>query len=166
MMCTELSSQSDWGNVHAYVDNIVVKSKEKETLIDDLKETFGNLRVYKMILTRPSAFLVCQQASFWVFWFLTEALRLTRRRLRLLPPWQSRRVSMMFNVWQVVLSRFISRLGEKAIPLYQMMKKTHKFFWSDAANAAFEDLKKQLTEPPDPPDGPPYFAKKCFLPDC
>ena len=26
------------------------------------------------------------------------------------------------------LSRFISRLGEKAIPLYQMMKKTDNFF--------------------------------------
>ena len=38
-----------------------------------------------------------------------------------------------------VLSRFISRFGEKAIPLYQMMKKTDNFAWSDAANAAFED---------------------------
>ena len=37
-------------NVHAYVDDIVVKSREKETLIDDLKETFDNLRVYKMML--------------------------------------------------------------------------------------------------------------------
>src|SRR4051812_49224931 len=37
-------------NVHAYVDDIVVKSREKETLIDDMKETFDNLRVYKMML--------------------------------------------------------------------------------------------------------------------
>ena len=47
----------------------------------------------------------------------------------------------------VALSRFISRLGEKAIPLYQMMKKTDHFVWSDAADAAFENLKKQLAEP-------------------
>ena len=46
------------------------------------------------------------------------------------------------------LSRFISRLGEKAIPLYQMMKKTDNFIWSDTANAASEDLKRQLAEPP------------------
>ena len=46
------------------------------------------------------------------------------------------------------LSRFIIRLGEKAIPLYQMMKKTDNFVWSDAANAAFEDLKKQLAKLP------------------
>src|SRR6266511_3171640 len=46
------------------------------------------------------------------------------------------------------LSWFISRLGEKAIPLYQMMKKTDDFFWSNAANEAFEALKKQLAKPP------------------
>ena len=37
-------------NVHAYVDDIVVKSRKAETLITDLQETFDNLRVYKMML--------------------------------------------------------------------------------------------------------------------
>ena len=37
-------------NVHVYVDDIVVKSREEETLVTDLKETFDNLRVYKMML--------------------------------------------------------------------------------------------------------------------
>jgi hypothetical protein len=46
------------------------------------------------------------------------------------------------------LSRFISRLGEKAIPLYQLLKKSDKFTWGDAADQAFESLKKQLSEPP------------------
>ncbi|XP_073353772.1 uncharacterized protein [Aegilops tauschii subsp. strangulata] len=54
---------------------------------------------------------------------------------------------MTFSAWQVGLQP-ISRLGEKAIPLYQMMRKTNKFVWSDAANEAFEALKKQLAEPP------------------
>jgi hypothetical protein len=40
------------------------------------------------------------------------------------------------------LSRFTSHLGEKAIPLYQMMKKIDHFVWSDAAKEAFEALKK------------------------
>ena len=41
--------QIGW-NVHAYVDDIVVKSHKKETLLEDLKETFDNLRVYQMKL--------------------------------------------------------------------------------------------------------------------
>mgnify|MGYP005849362657 CR=1 FL=1 len=46
------------------------------------------------------------------------------------------------------LSRFISRLGEKAIPLDKMMNKTDHFGWNDAANEAFEALKRRLAEPP------------------
>jgi hypothetical protein len=46
------------------------------------------------------------------------------------------------------LSHFISRLGEKAIPLYQLLKKTNDFKWTKAAAEAFEALKKQLAEPP------------------
>ena len=34
------------------------------------------------------------------------------------------------------------------MPLYQLMKKADNFVWNDAANTAFEDLKKQLAEPP------------------
>jgi hypothetical protein len=35
-------------NVHAYIDNMVVKTKQSGTLLDDLKETFTNLRRYRM----------------------------------------------------------------------------------------------------------------------
>jgi hypothetical protein len=37
-------------NVHAYVDDVVIKTKEKKTLLDDLKETFTNLRRFQMKL--------------------------------------------------------------------------------------------------------------------
>jgi hypothetical protein len=38
------------------------------------------------------------------------------------------------------LSRFVSQLGEKATPLYQLMKKTDHFVWSQRANDAFNNL--------------------------
>jgi ABC-type histidine transport system ATPase subunit len=37
-------------NVKAYNDDVVVKSKRHGDLLDDLKETFNNLRKYKMML--------------------------------------------------------------------------------------------------------------------
>ena len=46
------------------------------------------------------------------------------------------------------LSRFISRLGEKALPLYQLMKKSSNFKWTEEAQVAFEELKKQLSTRP------------------
>jgi hypothetical protein len=37
-------------NIEAYIDDIVVKSKKRGDLLDDLKEIFDNLRKYKMML--------------------------------------------------------------------------------------------------------------------
>jgi hypothetical protein len=37
-------------NVEAYINDIVVKSIKHGDLLDDLKETFDNLRKYKMTL--------------------------------------------------------------------------------------------------------------------
>jgi hypothetical protein len=36
--------------VEAYIDDVIVKSKKRGDLFDDLKETFDNLRKYKMML--------------------------------------------------------------------------------------------------------------------
>ena len=46
------------------------------------------------------------------------------------------------------LSRFISRLGAKALPLYRLMKKSDKFQWTDEADAEFAELKALLSTQP------------------
>jgi hypothetical protein len=48
----------------------------------------------------------------------------------------------------VAVSRFISRLGEKALPLYKLMKKSDEFVWTDKADAALKDLKRVLSTAP------------------
>jgi hypothetical protein len=47
------------------------------------------------------------------------------------------------------LSRFVARLGEKALPFCSLMKKSDdKFEWTEEADAAFAQLKKVLSTPP------------------
>jgi len=46
------------------------------------------------------------------------------------------------------LSRFISRLGEKALPLYRLLKKVDRFSWTPEAEKSLDDLKKMLTTAP------------------
>jgi hypothetical protein len=48
----------------------------------------------------------------------------------------------------MAVSRFISRLGEKAVPLYKLMKKPDEFIWTDEADAALKDLKRVLSTAP------------------
>src|SRR4051812_6158176 len=47
-----------------------------------------------------------------------------------------------------ILSRFISRLGERTLPFYQLLRKGEKFEWTEESRKAFTDLKKTLSTPP------------------
>ena len=46
------------------------------------------------------------------------------------------------------LSHFISRLGEKALPLYRLLQCTDHFEWMDAAMAGLEEIKALLASNP------------------
>ena len=46
------------------------------------------------------------------------------------------------------VSRFISRLGDKALPLYRLLKKTKTFVWTEEADAALAQLKDALVSAP------------------
>ena len=48
----------------------------------------------------------------------------------------------------VTVSRFTSRLGEKAGPLYKLLKKTDQFVWTDKAEAALQEFKRILSSAP------------------
>jgi hypothetical protein len=51
-------------NVEAYVDDVVVKTRNSSMLIDDLEETFTSLREYRWKLNRTSASSAYHQANF------------------------------------------------------------------------------------------------------
>jgi hypothetical protein len=46
------------------------------------------------------------------------------------------------------LSRFISRLGEKGIPLYRLLRKTERFTWTPEAEEALGNLKRSFQTRP------------------
>jgi hypothetical protein len=58
------------------------------------------------------------------------------------------------------LSRFISRLGEKGLPLYRLLKKHEHFSWTAEAQEALDKLKAPLTHAPiltPPQDSEPLY---------
>jgi hypothetical protein len=46
------------------------------------------------------------------------------------------------------LSRFISRLGEKGLPLYRLLRKSERFSWTAEAQETLDKLKATLTSAP------------------
>jgi dsDNA-binding SOS-regulon protein len=55
---------------------------------------------------------------------------------------------MKLTGMMAVLDRFISKLGEKGLPFFKLLKKYDKFKWTDEADQSLEELKTFLTTPP------------------
>jgi hypothetical protein len=55
---------------------------------------------------------------------------------------------MKLTGMMVALGRFISKLGEKGLPFFKLLKKADKFVWDDEAQKAFVALEESLTTPP------------------
>jgi hypothetical protein len=57
------------------------------------------------------------------------------------------------------LSRFISRLSERGLPLYRLLRKTERFTWTHEAEEALRNLKALLTNAPILVPPPPLQEK-------
>ena len=90
-------------NVHAYVDDIVIKSRKEETLIDDLKETFDNLRVYKMMLNHAKCVFGVPADKLLGFLVSNRGIEANLEKIQQSHLWLNRRVSMTFSVWRAGL---------------------------------------------------------------
>jgi hypothetical protein len=55
---------------------------------------------------------------------------------------------MKLTGMMAALGHFISKLDEKGLPFFKILKKADKFVWDDEAQKAFEALKESLTTPP------------------
>nr|ABA97545.1 retrotransposon protein, putative, unclassified [Oryza sativa Japonica Group] len=112
---TRISLGSQIGrNVEAYVDDLIVKTRNQETLLSDLAETFESLR---------------------------------SARIKLNPDNKLRDVQCVTGC-MAALSRFISRLGEKALPLFKLLKRSGPFTWTEEAERVLTQLKAYLSSPP------------------
>ena len=114
-------------------------------MIDDLRETFDNLRVYKMMLNPEKCVFAVPAGKLLGFLVSNRGIEANPEKIKAIT--SLAKPACINDVQRLAgrvaaLSRFISRLGEKAIRVYQMMKKTDHFVRSDAVDQAFEALKK------------------------
>jgi hypothetical protein len=138
-------------NVEAYVDDVVVKTTVEDKLIAELTETFANLREFqwklnptKCVFGVPSGLLL----GFMVGHRGIEANPVKVDAIRKMAKPSNKKYIMKLTGMMAALGRFISKLGEKGLPFFKLLKKADKFVWDDEAQKAFEALKESLTTPP------------------
>ncbi|KAK1621335.1 hypothetical protein QYE76_026852 [Lolium multiflorum] len=138
-------------NVHAYVDDIAVMTRKGSDLISDLKETFDNLRRYKMMLNPLKCVFGVPAGKLLGFIVSHRGIEVNPEKIKAIL--NIKRPTCLKDVQRLTgcvaaISRFVSRLGEKALPLYKLLKKTDKFVWDEEADKALQGLKNILSSPP------------------
>ncbi len=117
----------------------MIKTRREETLLEDLKETFDNLRVYQMKLNPTKCVFGVPAGKLLGFLVSERGIEANPDKIEAvtslekpanvnLVQWLAGRIA--------ALSRFVSRLGEKAIPLYQLLRKSDRFVWTNEADEA------------------------------
>ena len=69
-------------NVEVYVDNMLVKSKEEEDHLDNLKETFNTLRQYSMKLNLPKCAFGVSSGKFLGFMVSQKGIEANLEKVR------------------------------------------------------------------------------------
>src|SRR3954470_22930810 len=132
-------------NVHAYVEDIAVMSKKSNDLISDLKETFDNLRKYNMMLNPKKCIFGVPAGKFLGFIVSQRGIEVNPEKIKAIL--NINRPTCLKDIQRLTgcvaaVSQFVSRLGEKALPLYKLLKKVDIFTWTDEADATLKKLKE------------------------
>src|ERR1044071_1704648 len=138
-------------NVQVYVDDIVINTYNAATLLDDLRETFAALNKYRIKLNPKKCAFGVPAGKLLGYMVSARGIEANPEKVqaiaRMLEPTDVKGVQQLTGRL-AALSRFISRLGERTLPFYQLLRKGEKFEWTEEARKTFADLKNMLSTPP------------------
>jgi hypothetical protein len=130
--------------VEVYVDDIVVKTKRGSTLVEDLTLVFDKLRATHRKLNPDKCVFGVSTGKLLGFlvshWGIEESLEKIKAIEAMRPPARIKDVQKLTGSLDA-LSRFISRLAERALPFFRLLRKSGPFSWTKEAKRAFQELK-------------------------
>jgi hypothetical protein len=137
--------------IEAYVDDIVVKTRKADDLVSDLRIAFGCLRANRVKLNPEKCVFGVPRGMLLGYIVSQRGIEANPEKVaaleRMGPIWDLKGVQRVLGCL-AALSRFISRLGEKGLPLYLLLKKHEHFSWTAEAQEALDRLKASLTHAP------------------
>jgi hypothetical protein len=138
-------------NIEAYVDDMVVKTRNSDTLIADLEETFASLREYRWKLNPNRCVFSVPSGKLLSFIISHCGIEVNPEKIsaitKMKAPTCIKDVQKLTGC-MAALNRFISKLGERGLPFFKLLKHQEKFVWTAEADQALAQLKDFLSKPP------------------
>ena len=112
-----------------YVDDIVIKTKEKRTLLEDLEKTFANLRKYRLKLNPDKCTFGVPAGKLLGFLVSSRGIEVNPAKIRAIERMKlptCLKDVQKFTGCLASLSRFVSRLGEKSSATISIDEKEYR----------------------------------------
>ncbi|GKC01248.1 reverse transcriptase domain-containing protein, partial [Tanacetum coccineum] len=141
-------------NLEAYVDDMVIKSITEQDIIKDIEQTFSTLRRINMKLNPKKCLFGMEEGKFLGYIVTSEGIRANPEKAKVVMDMPSPRTLKQMQSLSgklAALNRFLSKSAERSLPFLDTLKKcTNKkdFRWTEAAEAAFLEMKKLVSELP------------------
>jgi hypothetical protein len=138
-------------NVEAYVDDVVIKTRNSSTLIDDLEETFASLHEYRWKLNPNKCIFGVPSGKLLGFIISQRGIEANAEKISTITSMKAptciKDVQKLTGC-MAAQNRFISKLGERGLPFFKLLKHQEKFVWTPEADQALAQLKDFLSKPP------------------
>jgi hypothetical protein len=129
---------------------VVIKTENPKNFIEYLQHVFNSLWRYRWKLNLEKCVFGVPAGKLLGFIVSHQGINANPEKIdaimRMEPPRSQKKVQRLTEC-MAALSRFISRLGEREMLFYKLLKKVDKFQWTTEAQEALEALKKFLTIP-------------------
>ena len=111
--------------MEVYVVDMLIKSKEEEDHLDDLKETFNTLRQYSMKLNPSKCAFGVSSGTFLGFMVSQRGIEANPEKVRAILEMSSPKMikevqSLMGRV--AALNRFVLKATDKCLPFFKILK--------------------------------------------
>jgi hypothetical protein len=137
--------------VKVYVHDIVVKTRESNSLLENLAQVFDKLRATSTKLNPEKCIFGMSAGKLLGFLVSHRGIEANPDKVRAIeamrPPTRLKDVQRLTGSL-AALSRFISRLAERALPFFKLMRGSGPFTWTEEAERAFQEMKQYLTSLP------------------
>jgi hypothetical protein len=126
--------------VEVYVDDIVVKTRESNSLLENLAQVFDKLRATSTKLNPEKCVFGVSAEKLLGFLVSHRGIEANPDKIRAIeamrPPAHLKDMQRLTGSL-AALSRFISRLAERALPLFKLMRGFGPFTWTEEAEQTF-----------------------------
>jgi hypothetical protein len=123
----------------------------EDDLIANLADTFANLRHYGWKLNPEKCVSGVPSSKLLGFMVSHRGIEVNPTKvdaIRRMKRPTGKKDAMKVTGMMAALGCFISKLGEKGLPFFKLLKKSDKFEWTDEADQALKEFKTFLTTPP------------------